>query len=84
MPPRYADMRWVLERYPNVTSEEQKALWAWYGNARAADLVAVLNDPALEQPLQRLHRDYPHQVWARLSISGVVLAGLAVVVMLFS
>lgn len=80
MTPRYADVRWALERYPDVTSDERNALWQWYGNARAADLLAVLNDPALEKRLQKLHRDYPHHVWARLCISGVILAAIAIAV----
>ena len=84
MTPRYADVRWALERYPDVTSDERNELWTWYGNARAVDLLAALNDPSVEQRLQKLHRDYPHHVWARLSMSGVVLAAIAIAVAIFA
>lgn len=84
MTPRYADVRWALERYPDVTGDERSALWSWYGNARAIDLLAVLNDPALERRLQRLHRDYPHRVWTRLCISGALLASIAIAVAIFA
>lgn len=82
MIPRCADVRRTLKRYPDVTCAERQALWSWYRQARAVELVAALNDPSLEPSLARLQRDYPKAVWpTALSLSAIMAA---IAFMLFS
>lgn len=77
MIPRCADVRWALRRYPDVTCAERQALWSWYGQVRAVELVAALNDPLLEPSLARLQRDYPKAAWATAVSLSVIVAAIA-------
>ncbi len=77
MMPRYADVRRSLERYPDVTCAERHALWSWYRNARAAELITALNDPALEQSLVKLRRDRSIETWTILLSVAVICVAVA-------
>ena len=75
--PRHADVRRTLKRYPDVTCAERQALWSWYGQVRAVELVAALNDPLLEPSLARLQRDYPRAAWPTAVSLSVIVAAIA-------
>lgn len=75
--PRYADVRRALSRYPEVTSAERQALWSWYGQVRAVELVAALNDPLLEPSLARLQRDHPKSSWSTVVSLSIIVAAIA-------
>ncbi len=63
MTPRYADIRWSLIKYPEISSAERRALWRWYKHAGASELMAALCDPQVEKKLERLRQDYPDVSW---------------------
>ena len=73
--PRDADVRRALRRYPDVTCDERRALRSWYRQADIVELLAALNDPSLEQPLEQLQRDHGPTV-------GTSAAALAVPLLL--
>ena len=77
MIPRCAEVRRTLRRYPDVTCAERQALWSWYRQARAVELVAALNDPALEPSLARLQRDYRTVVLPTALSLSVIMATIA-------
>jgi hypothetical protein len=77
MIPRCADVRRTLKRYPDVTCAERRALWSWYRQARAVELVAALSDPSLEPSLARLQRDYPTAAWPTAISLSVIVAAIA-------
>ena len=72
--PREADVRGVLMRYPDVTDAEGHALRGWYRKAGTLDLVAALNDPALEPSLVRLRDDVPHGSSIAVTLLAIVMA----------
>lgn len=78
MPPRYADMRGAIERYPNVTGEEQRALWQWYGNTRTGDVVDGSREVSARFAEQNLRRELPNQIWRRLGFLGAAIALVAI------
>ena len=80
MIPRDADVRRVLKRYPDVTCAERRALWSWYEQAGAAELVAALNDPSVEQPLAQLRRDYMPTI--RLGVAALPALAVTLVLIL--
>lgn len=71
--PRDADVRRALKRYPDVTCDERRALRSWYHQADAVELLAALNDPSLEQPLEQLQRDHRPTIAASAAALAVPL-----------
>ena len=80
MTPRYADIRGALERYPNITIEEQVALRQWYGNAYNEDAAGAPHEPTRELPQHDRRRELRNQFWMRLCFPGVTIAVVAIAV----
>ena len=74
MSPRCADVRRTRKRYADVTCAERQAIWSWYRQARAVELVAARSDPSLEPSLARLQRDYPMAAWSNAVSLSVITA----------
>ncbi len=80
MPPRYADMRGAIERYPNVTDEEQTALWQWYGNTSTDDALDRSREVSGRLAGQNLRHELPNQLWRRLGVPGAAIGLVAIAV----
>jgi hypothetical protein len=73
-------MRGAIERYPNVTDEEQRALWQWYGNTHTGDIVDGAREVSARFAEQNLRRELPNQLWMRLGAPGAAIALVAIAV----